>query len=335
MAEYNELLVQKFEAVFQTIGNQDVNTSFDTIQREFPDPEEEKAFGDWVYAGLDARLAEQDGPGITAEEFVKQVDSANFLDGNIITQLIPAIQKNIRPCIPIGFDGDTIYRLDPEVFGLWAQPRDDDPEPDDPFLGINSTVQPREPARPANRRQANLSEMSACSAESDDANVPGFVFSQLGELQYATRRDHQQGWPDDDDDKANKELHWMPSGFNLVARLSSSARTDGIFAIYNMFPRDDFDWKRHQITHPFWGIPPTTPIDGDEQFSCAKLGQHLSEFGKGHRVVWMDRIEHPVELVRVTRSGDGRVLRATVDEKFLWSGRREGSGSSTETGSEY
>jgi hypothetical protein len=118
-----------------------------------------------------------------------------------------------------------------------------------------------------------------------------------------------------------------------VARLGPSGHADGIFAIYDMFPWDEDDGERHQITHPFWGIPPSSPIKTGEQFSCAKIGQRLSEFAKNRVVVWTDKIEHPVELVRVMRSGDGRVLRATVDDKIRWAGLREGSG--TDTGSEY
>ncbi|KAK4033290.1 hypothetical protein C8A01DRAFT_19752, partial [Parachaetomium inaequale] len=291
-------------------------------------------------------------PGITAEEFVQQIDSANLLDNKNkpIDKLLQAMGKTNSPWISIGFDGCILYRLVPEAFGLQAHPREkattaSGSRPLLPrcFLGLNSTVQPHEPAVPANRRQANLSEISACSAESDDADAPGFAFFQLGELQYARRQNGREGWPENDDVERAEFLSWRPTGFNLVARLGPSgarAGGHGIYAIYDMFPRGDDDYddyldrlRRRRTTHPFWGIPPIAK-DGneEEQFSCAKLGDRLSDFGKAHRLVWMDKIEHPVELVRVVRAGDGRVLRATVDESTRVFGGREGRG--TETGSE-
>jgi hypothetical protein len=160
----------------------------------------------------------------------------------------------------------------------------------------------------------------------------------------------------------------MTTGFNLVARLGPSGHAggNGIYAIYDMFPRDEFadydqyldddydDYlaseeyvanggqgfdhgpehdkrlRQRQFKHSYWGIPPVAKGGNEkEQFSCAKLADRFSDLGKAYRVVWMDKIEHPVELVRVVRSRNGGVLRATVDEEF---GGREGRG--TETGSE-
>ena len=156
------------------------------------------------------------------------------------------------------------------------------------FLGINTTVQPREPAVPANRRKANLSEISAHSAESDDADAPGFTFFQLGDLEYARRRDDQHGWPDcdDRDDQRGAGLDWTPTNFVLVARLSPSGNANGIYAVYDMFQNDmPARDERQLITHPAWGIPPTGWDSGD-QFSCARVGDRLSDFGKDHQMVW-------------------------------------------------
>ncbi|KAL2130039.1 hypothetical protein VTI74DRAFT_6968 [Chaetomium olivicolor] len=183
------------------------------------------------------------------------------------------------------------------------------------FLGVNTSVQPKQPAGPASRREANLSETSACSAESEDADAPGFVFFQLGDLQYATLPAGQHGWPDND---TIRRLDWESTGFNLFARLGPTCRVESIWAIYNMFPEDEMNWWRNPVSHKRWGIPPTPAgkeeEEEEEQFSVAKVGNRLSDFGEDYHVVWTDKIEHPVELVGVVRTGDGGLLRATVDK---------------------
>jgi hypothetical protein len=334
----DELSIQRFEAVYREIedGKQDLNTSIATMHRHFPDPEELDAYFEWVHA----RAEEAASPGLTADKFIIQVDSIDFLsnDGN---ELVEAMDKLYSIVVPIGFDGNILYRLLTDPFTLQAHPREDTATPSSDlllqsyFLGVNPTVQPREPAVPANRRQANLSETSTRSAESDDVDMPGFEFFQLGELEYARRRDGRSG-PWNNDDERDLPFGWRKTGFVMVARLGPSRRVDGIYAIYNMWFRDEDeeaccsdDLEPKIITHSYWGIPPTAKFaGGEDQFSCAKLGPRLSSFGKDHQVVWTEKIGHPVELVRVKRSGDGRILRTTVDEK-LWP-----RWSSTESGSE-
>lgn len=62
-----------------------------------------------------------------------------------------------------------------------------------------------------------------------------------------------------------------------------------------------------------WGIPYNPE---GEQFSCAKIGDRLGDFGWDFELQWKDKIEHPVELVRVAVSGNGMPLRITVGDKW-------------------
>jgi hypothetical protein len=253
--------------------------------------------------------------------------------------------------VPMGFEGHILYRLADNPFTLQAHPRAKSilNPPNNLYmrsclLGVNSTVQPHEPAEPKARRQANLSEISTQPVDNDDAGAPGFVFFQLGDLQFTERRNGRQGpWNADDDRKLSTAVGWRTSGFVVVVRLGPSGYADGIYAIYNMFETYDDDDDSYNggdynneddddddddddsnfgvlITHGRWGIPPMPGLASREgpkdQFSCAKIGPSLSSFGKNYQMVWTDKIEHPVELVRVKCSEDGRLLRATVDEKF-------------------
>jgi hypothetical protein len=274
MARFDdELSIQRFEAVCREMEaeNQDLNTSADTVVGRFTDPEELEAFFDWLHTSLEAA-----GPLITADEFVARVDSMNFLDADCTEELLEDMDMLSPTIVPIGFEGDILYRLATDPFGLQAHPRaDTTPSGDLPlfqscFLGINPTV-PSE----------------------DTTNTPDFVFFQLGDLEYARRRNGRSG-PWNDKDETNLLFGWQKTGFVMVARLgSSSGRVEGIYVIYDTGFREEDEeaWSGD--------IPPTS---GDNQFSCARLGPRLSSFGKDHEVVWTEKFEHPVELVRVKRS---------------------------------
>jgi hypothetical protein len=172
-----------------------------------------------------------------------------------------------------------------------------------------------------------------------DADAPGFIFFQLGPLESIKRKEGRLGpWKDEEEDEIeeNTPHEWEDTGFVLVARLSRSGHLDGIYAIYDMTYEYtcDEEWRPDRAganeepeitkTH-LWGIPPTDLFwwrkPAQErwkcQFSCAKLGPSLSSFGRGRQVVWTEKINHPVELVRVKRLGDGRIVRVTVDDK-IW-----------------
>jgi hypothetical protein len=95
MEKFSDLEVQKFEGVCKAMG---VGTSkpfqeiLNTIPNELPDPEEEDRFHAWMSARSKAARALQYGPGMTAEEFVQQVDSANFLDAKVADKLVTSME---------------------------------------------------------------------------------------------------------------------------------------------------------------------------------------------------------------------------------------------------
>jgi hypothetical protein len=174
MARFDdELSIQRFEAVCREMEaeNQDLNTSADTVVGRFTDPEELEAFFDWLHTSLEAA-----GPLIIADELVARVDSMNFLDADCTGELLEDMDMLSPTIVPIGFEGDILYRLATDPFGLQAHPRaDTTPSGDLPlfqycFLGINPTV-PSE----------------------DTTNTPDFVFFQLGDLEYARRRNGRSG----------------------------------------------------------------------------------------------------------------------------------------------
>ncbi|KAH6844822.1 hypothetical protein B0I37DRAFT_378378 [Chaetomium sp. MPI-CAGE-AT-0009] len=309
-------LAKKFEDVIREIEDQDIDQCKATIDRHITDPEERKAFDNYI------STRERPPPFTTAEEFVQAVDSTDFSNLKACSRLLDGMRVKYPIVVPMGFDGDILYQLATDAFILGAHPQEDtmaapssDPLLRTCFLGVNLTVQPPEPSGPMSRRHYGLNKISTRPAKGDHTDSPGFVFFQLGQLQYANPKNGRKGPWD-----------WQDTDFVVVARLGASGRVDGIYAIYNMLEYDDQEDSLEGrdedvivcIRHPNWGIPPTAKLTGrKDQFSCAKLGPRLSSFGKDRRIFWTEKIEHPVELVRakyVKQSKDtGRLLRTTVD----------------------
>lgn len=101
-------------------------------------------------------------------------------------KLVNAMEKSILPWFPVGNDQDgDIYRILPGAY----RPQADQPKPQtgglelvsDNVLVVDTNVQTR---NPVGRRKANFSEESIQSNNSDDSDIGGLVFHQIGTLEY-------------------------------------------------------------------------------------------------------------------------------------------------------
>ncbi|KAK3357995.1 hypothetical protein B0T25DRAFT_540717 [Lasiosphaeria hispida] len=318
---------QEFEAAYEAITATRGQSWLDTIDEHFPDRESLIAFRKWLHNKREMSRP----PILEGHELITQVDSANLLQDSFLNRIIPSMTEEPSPTVPIGSDRDFLYRLVANPDGLVPHDRNCsemtvESEPLIPYyiLGVNTTVQPREPAVPTSRRKANTSEVSTYSAESDDAQTPGFIFFQLGDLEYA-RHKLEENWSPSLAETLitsiqEDDLDWKTTGFHLVARLGDFGSIDGVYAIYNMFPEDDITGARQQVTHRFWGIPPSRGNDGKphEQFSVARIGDTLGSLGYVKPLCWHDKVKQPVELVRVKRAGNALgAIRQTVDERYV------------------
>lgn len=219
------------------------------------DPEEQQAYREYVLK----RLYEKNSPHLanpsgilTPARFIEIADSISFLNPTERKELLPGLTWDYRPWIPLGYENTTLYRLLPSMYNLVPQ-KNEYPETDlevmkAAFLGVNTTVQPREPSRPLNRRALNLSEQSTQSAESDDAEAPGFIFHELGQLE-SLECETAEEMPTTLEEGDDCDEDWEQTGFSVVARLSDSGHMNGVYIIYNMFPRSEYSHEREQITH--------------------------------------------------------------------------------------
>ncbi|KAM0481817.1 hypothetical protein ACHAPX_003146 [Trichoderma viride] len=307
----------RFDEVFNQLRRRSLNTEeyIKALPEILPDREERRAYSQYCFRQSQPHLANPAGI-LTADQFIQIADRINFLNSTERKELLPGLTWAYRPWIPLGYEDTTFYRLLPSIHNLTPQkpewPKTDHEVLDTAFLGVNTTVQPREPSQPLNRRALNLSEQSTQSAESDDADAPGFVFHELGELQCLECETFAE-MPRTFEEGNNCRGNWQPTGFSVVARLGDFGRMNGIYVIYNMNPYDELTGLRRQITDDEWGIPPSSP---EAQFSCAKIGGALEDFGFEKMLAWNEQTQHPVELVWVVRSSTGGAMRVTVDSDY-------------------
>ncbi|KAL7899013.1 hypothetical protein HDV63DRAFT_379171 [Trichoderma sp. SZMC 28014] len=312
----------RFKEIFDELCRREIDTEdyIKVLHEMLPDREERSAYCEYCYIQSQPYLA---NPAriLTPARFIQIADRINFLNSAEREELMPGLTWRYRPWIPLGYEDTTFYRLLPSIHNLAPQkpeyPKTNYEVLDTAFLGVNTTVQPREPSQPRNRRALNLSEQSTQSAESDDADAPGFVFHELGELQ-SLLCDTFDELPRtlEEGDHPIIGTCWERTGFSVVARLGNSGRMDGIYVIYNMNPWNEDIGSRRQVKEDNWGIPPSSPEEQQVQFSCAKIGNALRDFGFGKRLRWTEQIQHPVELVWAVRSSTGSAMRITVDSNY-------------------
>jgi hypothetical protein len=304
----------RFDEIFAQLSRRCLNTEeyMKALREVFTDPEERNEYCDYCYRQSQPHLANPAGI-LTPAQFISIADSINYLDETQRKELLPGLTWNFRPWIPLGYENTTFYRLLPSIHNLTPQkeeyPKTNHQFLDDAFLGVNTTVQPREPSLPLNRRALNLPEQSTKPAEPDDAEAPGFVFHELGELECLEFETFDK-MPTTLEEGDKCRGKWESTGFSVVARLSNSGHINGVYVIYNMNPYDILDDLRVPVTDDEWGIPPSSP---EEQFSCARIGDALRDFGFRKKLEWNEQIQHPVELVWAVRSSMGGAMRVTVD----------------------
>jgi hypothetical protein len=287
------------------------------LRELLPQADDRKAFWKYMDEAIHQHIHQHTQPLISREDLIAVIDTQRLLSSTVYTDLLKRMTHMTVPWIPLGCNSDRtlLYRIAPDPFAIrphdLAYPLSTGDEAHlwpGCFLGANTTVQPRQPALPLNRRKANLSEQSTISGESDDSDIPGFDFFQIGRLEWV---DNFEG---NTDPSVVEGADWEDTGFCVVARLSTTGYAQGIYAVADMWPYNDETGERELVTGPHWGMPPRS---NGLQFSCAQIGQRLGDMGFGFVVEWTCIVDHPVELVPLRTTVDGRAIRVMVDEAVL------------------
>jgi hypothetical protein len=112
-------------------------------------------------------------------------------------------------------------------------------------------------------RKANFSEASTKLNESDDSETGGFVFHQIGILEF---------WGDEAEDFRCYEDaargFWLPTELCAVIRFGRTGTANGVYIIYDFYPTDDFGERGLETDGDNWGQLPED--HSNQQFSIAK-----------------------------------------------------------------
>ncbi|KAH0536388.1 hypothetical protein FGG08_006738 [Glutinoglossum americanum] len=242
---------------------------------------------------------------VLREDVKIMIDTTNYNSSTDRDGLAGALNRMIVPWLPIGKDpnGD-IYRMVPGVYEVW--PDRPDPETDREVLlknvlGVNTNVQPEIPVQ---SRKAKFSESTKPSDESGDLEVGGFVFHQIGTLECWAGGPRELSCEDADNGP------WEPTGFHVVVRFGRDGAANGVYVIYDFYPKDEFGGydRGQKISDDYWGYL----ICGGQQFSIAKIADNLTELDFSRTFSIVEAVDYPVEIVRAVKTSGGAIVRATV-----------------------
>jgi hypothetical protein len=158
---------------------------------------------------------------------------------------------------------------------------------------------------PYQSRKANFSEVSTKSNEPDDLEIGGFVFHQIRTLEF---------WGDKVENFRSYEDAargpWLPTRFCAVIRFGRSGTANGVYLIYDFYPRDESGERDLRTDSDDWGQLP-----GDrsgQQFSVTKIADEITELRFGRTFELRDVLDYPVELARTVKTPQDSIIRATI-----------------------
>ncbi|KAI9773593.1 MAG: hypothetical protein M1840_006867 [Geoglossum simile] len=100
---------------------------------------------------------------------------------------------------------------------------------------------------------------------------------------------------------------WLPTGFCVVMRFTKSGIANGLYLIYDFYPKNDLDSREKRTEDDNWG---RLPGDGtNEQFSLARLADQITELRFGRTFHLTEVLDYPIELVRAVKTPDNTIIR--------------------------
>ncbi|KAI9763429.1 MAG: hypothetical protein M1840_000510 [Geoglossum simile] len=275
------------------------------IREKWPNKADRMAYYDWSMKRADDEMKQEMTP-ISREDLKAMIATMNYNSNIARGKLVTAVERPIVPWLPIGsYQNGGIYRIVPGAHGL--QPDQPDPQTDRwlismNVLGVDTNVQPTLPFR---SRKANFSGASAKSNESDDSEIAGFVFHQIGTLEH---------WGDKSENFRSFEDAargpWLPTGFRAVVRFGKNGAANGIYIIYDFYPKDEWGERRLKVTGDYWGCLPQDR--SNQQFSMAKLADTITELRFGRTFTLTEVLDYPIELVRAVKTPEDAIIRVTI-----------------------
>lgn len=179
-------------------------------------------------------------------------------------KLAEVMSRKLQPWIPAGKDGaNQKYRIIPNPLALMANIRKSNSQEHGELvsasiLGVNLNV---EPFKPQSRRQINTSEESTQSGESDDSEETGWVFHQLGYLEFV------ESDSEDLSELGDQDMEWIRTGYNVVLRFSNTGKANGVYIIFDWYPTNAWGNRVAVEDDSTWGYLP----GHHKRVSCGKI----------------------------------------------------------------
>ncbi|KAI9778251.1 MAG: hypothetical protein M1839_008275 [Geoglossum umbratile] len=278
----------------------------DAMCETWPVEADRMEFYAWSKAKADKRFKEREMTNVSAQELTEMLATMNFNNDILRGKLVNILERSVVPWLPVGNDRTgAIYRIVPGAFGLL--PDQQDPKTNREIvpmnvLGVNTSVQPEIPSRSP---ELNFSEESTRSNESDDSDDAGFVFHQIGNLEY---------WADDPDNLRSYEdaatENWLSTQFHVVMRFGRNGAASGVYVIYDFYPEDEYLQERRKVDDDDWGYLPSDLTD--RQIAFAKIANQITDLRLGRTFDFTEALDYPVELVRAVKTPENTIVRATA-----------------------
>ncbi|KAI9776301.1 MAG: hypothetical protein M1839_000462 [Geoglossum umbratile] len=225
----------------------------------------------------DERLKARIMTPIPRKELIEMLATMNFNNITARGKLVDVQQRCVVPWLPVGDRDGEIYRIIPGAYGLL--PDQQNPKTERELasmnvLGVNTNVQL---VIPSQSRKAHFSGESTKSNESDDMEQGGFVFHQIGDLEY---------WGDEPENLTSYE---------------DAANGDWLSTELHCRQRFDLDG---------WGLLPGK--GPDQRVAIAKIADKITDLRFGRTFKLTEVIDYPVELVRAVVTPESAIIQVTV-----------------------
>ncbi|KAI9774189.1 MAG: hypothetical protein M1839_001891 [Geoglossum umbratile] len=263
----------------------------EVLRKRWPVKADRMAYYHWSDARADERLNEREMTNISPEELTEMLATMNFNSDIARGELgIELARSTVSSRERVDY-----YRIN-------KTPRPTRELVSMNVLGVNTNVHQMIPSR---SRKANISEESTRSNESDDYDYAGFVFHQIGNLEY---------WADDPENLRSygdaAMGTWLPTQFYAVMRFGRNGAANGLYVIYDFYPEDEYLEERRKIDDDDWGYLPRDLTD--QQITLAKIANEITDLKFSRTFDFAEALDYPVELVRAMKTPENTIIRITV-----------------------
>jgi hypothetical protein len=248
----------------------------------------------------------------SAAEYIAKIKNTKYANDDEVSQLTEMLSLPAFPYIGLGKHQNHVYRLAPNPRLLAPIREDTGPTQRDIlphiFLGINKNIEPlpKDEKRKRTRKENNSDESNESTDSTSNNDDTGFVFYQLGMLEYASAEESVQ-----DPEMSNpNSLFWCDSGYVVVVLIDSNGNAADTHLLYNFRPLNREDGVRYAVDGSEWGWLPGDTIRRAGikiagKFSDLRQGYpiHLPnpETDKNIEPTW---IKSNFEMVQAVKEGD-------------------------------